>query len=411
MELDLNSSGVGNRYMGPKLIEFILDNKYNIKKISENPYAFVSAVAGKRGSVHDNLTAFVTECYEGGKPKRFQEKYISEHCLYVKEIRDKLQGNEQPKLSEGPEDLEKGTVRTAKNDTSVPELPEEPEDLEKKTLCIAKNDGSVRELPEEPEDLEKKTLCIAKNDASVQELPEEPEDLEKKTLCIAKNDGSVRELPEEPEDLEKKTLCIAKNDASVPELPEEPEDLEKKTLCIAKNDGSVRELPEEPEDLEKKTLCIAKKDGRVPTEEEKHIHCDYEISCYVPRGLKVDLKQIWVFVPSYGRSSFARLDYSAADIGKDTIVAVVVRPDELQEYRRNIGCCNPPFRIFPCSIFAFLLRLPNDHLPTPCPDTHVSMKTISKLFAVKKVGGWGGGGGCNSPPPRPEKEGVAAKIF
>ena len=52
------------------------------------------------------------------------------------------------------------------------------------------------------------------------------------------------------------------------------------------------------------------------------------------------------------------------------------------------------------------------NLPTLCPDTHVSEKNISKIFAVEKVGGWvggGGEGGCNNPP-RSERKGVAAKI-
>ena len=41
------------------------------------------------------------------------------------------------------------------------------------------------------------------------------------------------------------------------------------------------------------------------------------------------------------------------------------------------------------------------------PDTHVSMKKIFKNFCHEKCWGWGG---CNNPPPRPEREGVAAKI-
>ena len=37
------------------------------------------------------------------------------------------------------------------------------------------------------------------------------------------------------------------------------------------------------------------------------------------------------------------------------------------------------------------------------------LKQFSKVFAVKKVGWWGGGGELQQPP-RPEREGVAAKI-
>ena len=46
------------------------------------------------------------------------------------------------------------------------------------------------------------------------------------------------------------------------------------------------------------------------------------------------------------------------------------------------------------------------NLPTLCPDTHVSVKKFLKIFDVKKVGGWEG---CNNPP-RPETEGVVAKL-
>ena len=46
------------------------------------------------------------------------------------------------------------------------------------------------------------------------------------------------------------------------------------------------------------------------------------------------------------------------------------------------------------------------NLPILCPDTHVSMKKKSKIFAMKKVGGRGV---ATTPPPRPEREGVAAK--
>ena len=46
------------------------------------------------------------------------------------------------------------------------------------------------------------------------------------------------------------------------------------------------------------------------------------------------------------------------------------------------------------------------HLPTLCPDTHVSMKKIFKNFCHEKS--WGVGG--LQQPPRPETEGVAAKI-
>ena len=46
------------------------------------------------------------------------------------------------------------------------------------------------------------------------------------------------------------------------------------------------------------------------------------------------------------------------------------------------------------------------NLPTLCTDTHVSMKEFFINFYHEK--GWGMGG--LQHPPRPEREGVAAKI-
>ena len=69
-----------------------------------------------------------------------------------------------------------------------------------------------------------------------------------------------------------------------------------------------------------------------------------------------------------------------------------------------------PFRIFPRAVFAFLLRLPYG------PFTHplsrylcIYKKNFQKFLPWKNLGGEGGGV-CNNPPPRPEREGVAAKV-
>ena len=66
----------------------------------------------------------------------------------------------------------------------------------------------------------------------------------------------------------------------------------------------------------------------------------------------------------------------------------------------------PPFRIFPRAVFAFSLRLPYG------PFTHpfsrypcINEKNFQQFFPRKKLGA----GGLQQPP-RPEKEGVAAKI-
>ena len=75
--------------------------------------------------------------------------------------------------------------------------------------------------------------------------------------------------------------------------------------------------------------------------------------------------------------------------------------------RGGEGCCNPPFRIFPRAVFAFFLRLPFGQLTNPlsrCPSIYE--KIFQKFFAVKQVGGRG----VATSPPRPEREGVAAKI-
>ena len=66
-----------------------------------------------------------------------------------------------------------------------------------------------------------------------------------------------------------------------------------------------------------------------------------------------------------------------------------------------------PFRIFSRAVFAFLLRLPYGpftHLLSryPC----IFEKNVQKFLPRKKLGG---GGGLQQPP-RPDREGVAAKI-
>ena len=68
----------------------------------------------------------------------------------------------------------------------------------------------------------------------------------------------------------------------------------------------------------------------------------------------------------------------------------------------------PPFG-FSLVPFLQLLRLPYGQFTHPLPRYPCinDEKKISKLFAVKNVGGWGRG--CNNPP-RPEREGVAEKI-
>ena len=76
------------------------------------------------------------------------------------------------------------------------------------------------------------------------------------------------------------------------------------------------------------------------------------------------------------------------------------------------GCCNPPppFRIFPRTIFAFLLRLPYGQLAHPL-SRHpcIYEKNFQKFLPWKKLGG-GGRVATEPPPPRPEREGVVAKI-
>ena len=70
------------------------------------------------------------------------------------------------------------------------------------------------------------------------------------------------------------------------------------------------------------------------------------------------------------------------------------------------GCCNPPFRIFPRTIFAFLLRLPYGQFTYPLSRYPcIYEKIFQKFLPWEKLGV----GGCNNPP-RPEREEVAAKI-
>ena len=81
---------------------------------------------------------------------------------------------------------------------------------------------------------------------------------------------------------------------------------------------------------------------------------------------------------------------------------------------RSGGCCKapPPFRIFPRAVFAFLLGLPFGQYIHPlsrCPCIYE--KKLKKNCRVKS---WGEGGVAQQlappPPPRPESEGLAAKI-
>ena len=46
----------------------------------------------------------------------------------------------------------------------------------------------------------------------------------------------------------------------------------------------------------------------------------------------------------------------------------------------------PPIQIFPPAVFDFLLRMPfgQFRVPTLCPNTHASMKTIFKNFCREK---------------------------
>ena len=70
-----------------------------------------------------------------------------------------------------------------------------------------------------------------------------------------------------------------------------------------------------------------------------------------------------------------------------------------------------PFRIFPRSVFCFFARIGIRSIYLPFVQIPMYLKKNSKNFAVKKVGeGYGGGGGLQQPSPRPEREGVAAKI-
>ena len=72
------------------------------------------------------------------------------------------------------------------------------------------------------------------------------------------------------------------------------------------------------------------------------------------------------------------------------------------------GCCNPPFRIFPRTIFAFMLRLPYGQFTHPLSRYPcIYEKKFQKFLPWKKLGG---GGLQQPPPPRPEREGVVAKI-
>ena len=71
----------------------------------------------------------------------------------------------------------------------------------------------------------------------------------------------------------------------------------------------------------------------------------------------------------------------------------------------------PPFRIFPHTIFAFLLRLPNGQFTHPLSRYSCIYAKNFKNFCHEKS--WGLRGCNNFPPPpplHPEREGVPAKI-
>ena len=77
--------------------------------------------------------------------------------------------------------------------------------------------------------------------------------------------------------------------------------------------------------------------------------------------------------------------------------------------RRGGGgyCSPPPFRIFPRTIFAFLLRLPYGQFTHPLSRyPYIYGKNFQKFLPWKNLGG---GGGLQQLI-RPEREGVAAKI-
>ena len=74
--------------------------------------------------------------------------------------------------------------------------------------------------------------------------------------------------------------------------------------------------------------------------------------------------------------------------------------------RRGGGCCNPPFRIFPRAVFAFLLRLPYGPFTHPLSRYPCICEKNFQKFCHEKS--WGVGGGV-ATTPRPEREGVAAK--
>ena len=77
--------------------------------------------------------------------------------------------------------------------------------------------------------------------------------------------------------------------------------------------------------------------------------------------------------------------------------------DPLSQEGGGGGCCSPPFRVYPRTIFAFLLR----SIYPPSVQIPMYLKKIFKNFCREKS--WGVGGGLQQPP-RPEREGVAAKI-
>ena len=68
------------------------------------------------------------------------------------------------------------------------------------------------------------------------------------------------------------------------------------------------------------------------------------------------------------------------------------------------GCC-PPFRIFPRAVFAKIAirSIYPPFVQIPC----IYEKMFPKFCHEK---GWGGGGWGVATTPRPEREGVAAKI-
>ena len=96
-------------------------------------------------------------------------------------------------------------------------------------------------------------------------------------------------------------------------------------------------------------------------------------------------------------------EFTVSSLGK----RVVISPLSQEE---GGGLLQSPFRIFPRTIFAFLLRLPYGQFTHPLSRYPCIYEKKFQTFCREKscgVGGWGGGGGSEGGEGR---EGVAAKI-